>query len=521
MHVLVNGSWQSGFLDQMPTEGESLVTVHRQVALVPVHGQFFVRERNSAMLMSYVASLGPRRVLRKVMSRRREAVRNYAWLSVGLGSVVGDPSSRVVVFVAPTAPPASERIVVDDDMLYRLQHHHLADYQPAHFVNSDPSAGVTQFSGPVRDEILPWAGWRREQGVTPVWGGLYWDEVVRVIEDPPTSVARTPARPPASAVSHRHEPSEDHLPPIERPRLHVFGYGQYAKTQIIPNLRQDLSLDCVHEIDSLQIGPMAPKSSHSWDTRGHPVEGELIQNAVIAGYHHTHSPLAAALLERGTRHVIIEKPVSTTDEQLDRLLAALDRRPEARVHVGFQRRYSPFNDHLNEDLGGPPISMSATIYEVPLPARHWYRWPVVGNSVVSNGCHWVDHFLYLNQFADVSHAGVQRLLTQTVLTLELANGASAVLSLRHLGAPRRGVRDLCVFWNGESSAVIEDGRRYTSERGYRRIRRVKAHPYSAIEAMYREFGRRIVGDEPGDTRQAIEVPTRAILNLARQLDGLT
>ena len=147
---------------------------------------------------------------------------------------------------------------------------------------------------------------------------------------------------------------------------------------------------------------------------------------------------AVELLDRGARHVIIEKPIATSTDQLDALLAAMDRHPQARVHVAFQRRYSPFNAPLLADLGGAPVSMAATVYEVPLPARHWYRWPVVGGPVVSNGCHWIDHFLFLNGYAEVVRLQADRLASQIVLGIDLQNGASCSISLRHEGAPVRG-----------------------------------------------------------------------------------
>ncbi len=257
----------------------------------------------------------------------------------------------------------------------------------------------------------------------------------------------------------------------------------------------------------------------AWDTSGRPREGEAIRNAAVAGYHHTHAPLVVELLDRGARHVVVEKPIATTTAQLDLLLDAMARHPDARVHVAFQRRYLSFNPYLLADLGGAPISMSATVFEVPLPARHWYRWPVVGNAVVSNGCHWIDHFLHLNEMAQVTHLHAQRLGSQLVLAIELDNGASASISLRHEGSPRRGVRDRCTYWHGDATATIDDLREYTAERGYRKLRSRSAHPYRSLEDMYAEFARRIALDLPGDPVEVTRRSAATTLELARLLDG--
>jgi predicted dehydrogenase len=244
----------------------------------------------------------------------------------------------------------------------------------------------------------------------------------------------------------------------------------------------------------------------------------VIRNAAVAGYHHTHAPLVVELLDRGVRHVVVEKPIATTTGQLQDLLDAMDRHPDARVHVAYQRRYLSFNPHLLRDLGGAPISMSATVFEVPLPARHWYRWPVVGNAVVSNGCHWIDHFLHLNAGSEVAHLHAQRLASQVVLTIELDNGASASISLRHEGSPRRGVRDRCTYWRGDATATIDDLRDYQAERGYRKLRARRAHPYRSLEDMYAEFARRIALDLPGDPVDVMRRSAATTLELARLVD---
>jgi hypothetical protein len=162
--------------------------------------------------------------------------------------------------------------------------------------------------------------------------------------------------------------------------------------------------------------------------------------------------------------------------------------------------------------------MSAAVYEVPLPARHWYRWPIVGNAVISNGCHWIDHFLFINDYAPVTHLCAERLSTQLLLAIELANGASGTISLRHEGSPRRGVRDLCQFWHDDNTVTIEDLRRYRAERGFGRAIHRTTHPYRALEEMYQEFGRRIANDLPGDPPERIEASATTTIELARLLD---
>jgi predicted dehydrogenase len=225
-----------------------------------------------------------------------------------------------------------------------------------------------------------------------------------------------------------------------------------------------------------------------------------------------------ALLDAGARHVIIEKPIASSADQVDELMAAMGRHPDARVHCAFQRSYSPFNTLLRRDLGDAPTSMAAVVYEVPLPPRHWYRWPVVGNAVVSNGCHWIDYFLHVNGRPEVVELGAVALPDQTVLNIELVTGASASISLRHRGSPRLGVRDTIQFWTEEATATIEDNAWYRSESGYGRRRSSKVHRSRATEEMYKEFGRLIADDLPGDDPAAIGRSARTVVELAALVD---
>jgi predicted dehydrogenase len=518
MHIYFRGLWRKGYLDQTPDSEYSLVEIRRQVALAPATQQFYIRGADPAMLMSYIRMLGVRRVLRKVRSRHSESARNDAWLSVGIGSVVDSCPIRRVAFVLTTGPAAAERAVVHRSLLYELPDGVLADQPIDHFVLPARTNSLPAFIRATMSDVLCLAAWHPEEGTLPNVSEATWRTIVDLVKLPPEDFTPAPSRPPPSGVRYRFDrPKTVESAGTHRP-YHCFGYGQYAKTQVIPNLKERLALSCVYETNSLQIGPVTTISSHSWDTSSYPRQDDVIENAVVATYHHTHTPIAIDLIRRGVRHVIIEKPIATSTPQLVELLETLQRHPEARVHAAFQRRYSPFNEYLVQDLDGPPISMVAGVYEVPLPDRHWYRWPVVGNSIVSNGCHWIDHFLFLNGFSPVTLAKVEGLSDQLAITIELENSASSIISLRHMGSPRHGVRDFCEFWKGDASVVIEDFSRYRSERGYHRLRRATAHRYHAHEAMYREFARRVALDAPGDDIDTIDLSTRTILRLAQCLD---
>lgn len=514
------GHWRGGYLDQALVPGAVRVRVHVQVPVRPAAEQFFVRPRDLRMVAAYLRAFGPTRVLRKIRSRQSESTRNDAWLSIGAGRAEVDGDEVPVLFVATSAPRGVERLVLPRELVRPWVPEAAADLAaldgpPRHYVGGVDAA--RDLGSDVGARLGELAGWQPEEGTGAELDDVVWERIGQVVARPPVGWTAAAPRPAESAVCERVAGA---AAPADRPSYHVFGFGQYAKVNAIANLDKRLHLAGIHEINPAQLGPVPVEPGPALDTSPRPRPDEDIRNAVLAGYHHTHGPLAVELLDRGARHVVIEKPLTTTSDQLDDLLGAMDRNPDARVHAAFQRRHSPFNRLVARDLGRGPISMSATVYEVPLPARHWYRWPVVGNSVVSNGCHWIDYFLHLNDYADVVDHRAVVLPSQVVLVLELATGASCAISLRHEGSPRLGVRDLITLWRGDATVTIEDNCRYRSEQGFGRSRTASCPRLQSHEDMYVEFARRIHQDDRGDSRRSIEVSTRAMVHLAEDVDAL-
>jgi predicted dehydrogenase len=304
-----------------------------------------------------------------------------------------------------------------------------------------------------------------------------------------------------------------------KPRGVVFGCGHYVKTAVLPNLRPFLEIDEIHEIDPVQIGPVN-SGSVIFDTSPELSETDDHDVVVAAGYHHTHMPLALAALERG-KYAVVEKSLVVDDSQLEALEQAL-RRSGRKLFAGFQRRYTPLNDWARADLcvtKGDPLSYHALVYHVPLPSRHWYRWPIAKSRLVSNGRHWVDHFLYLNGYAqpydwDVT-VGVDG---QINCSVSLENGAFFTLVMPNQGSPRLGVRELVELRTADGMARIYDGPRYVAEMGDRvRHRRIcKLGPY---KTMYGEFGRRITEGRPADSIESVTVSARLMLNLGARLSA--
>jgi predicted dehydrogenase len=521
--IAFNGEWsyvkvlrsteEDGYLDQAIIDGWVRIQAVEVTQYPLLDGQFFRRPLNIRFVLAYIRDIGLRDVARKICSRLAERVRNERCIVVGLGRVLEsrEPSitfGSLVPFIVPDSGPPSEHYVVRGDLV------------------GDPWRG-----GPADDLAEAWrvvrpdtcgddpdvariAGWN-------AYSGSPWPLSRREIA---TVVGR------ALKVSGKSRSCSYGLTPVtereEEPQeygITIFGYGNYVKTMVIPQLGSKIPVRCVHEIDPWQIGRR--RNEHwSWDTSPYLRSNEDPDVVVVASFHHTHAGIAVAAMKRGARAVIIEKPVVTTSTDLEILFETIAEY-KTPVFAAFQRRYSPFNDCLVADLGvrpGDPVSSFTIAYEVPLPPQHWYRWPNSGSRIISNGCHWIDHFLYLNSFSPVRQLEADHLGDSSiVIRMSLENGATLLLSLTHAGSPRLGVREHCEFRANGVTVTVTDSKHYISESACGVIRRMRTHRFSAHQRMYRSISDAIVAGGGGDSLQSLWQSSHTVLAAEAALLGAT
>ena len=302
----------------------------------------------------------------------------------------------------------------------------------------------------------------------------------------------------------------------------LFGYGNYAKTLVVPNVRPWLEIERIHELDPTQIPRGADDTA--WDTSPHWPEGpagEGFRAAFLAGYHHTHAPLAAEAMDRGAA-AVVEKPIATGACELDDLLRRLE--GGGRLFSCYQKRYHPFNALARRDLGvrtGDPVSYHCMVYEVPLPEQHWYRWPSSRSRLVSNGCHWIDHFLYLNDFAEPGRIDVAEASDGTLnASVELENGAFFTMVLTDLGSARIGVQDYVELRARGTTVRMSNSTRYEAEGPNRILRRERVNKMFAYRRMYADIARRVVEGAAGDTPRSVRVSAGLVLEMERRLRAL-
>lgn len=521
MNVLVRGTWTGEFLDAHLPEDHVRVSVAGYLRLERLRTLYFEAGTDVRRVWNYVREVGVGPVLARVRSRRAERGRNDAYVAVGLGSLVEDGSdaspARPVWFVAPAHPAGAERLVLRTEFV-RVVHDgawgaRALEHQGAPLIFDGESAPTDT----ARFEDGEFAGWSPHSGlpVPEAAAAALLDQVPALLEQHwgrPEGVSGWTG---ASAVQEQRAATGTSTEAAVGTRLPatVFGYGHYAKISILPNLDERIQVQRVHEIDPIQLGP----GPHPYAVDSAPGfrPDDSAKVAFLAGFHHTHAPLATEALSRGA-HAVIEKPLATTHDQLDGLLGAA-RASEATVHVGFHKRHQPFNDWAREDLGADlqePISYYCIAYEVPLPASHWYRWPNSGSRLLSNGCHWVDHFLFLNNFVKVRDLDVAPFASGDVsVRIELENGAGFHMVLTDQGGARIGVQDHIELRAGNRTARIVNASSYRAEDDRRILRKKHENKTLAYGRMYRTISTRIAEGDPGESLTALERSARTVLEL--------
>jgi predicted dehydrogenase len=515
MKVRLCGEWSHLYLLLALGAGEVRVEVRALVNLESLRDVYLVRPRSVRMLWNYVREVGPGAVWRRVRSRMAESGRNEKYVSCGVGRVVEAPAGgpapgSEVVFLAPSHPSCAERLVLPPELVA-------------------PAGGG---EAPVRDGAVlhldasaaPGDGWWRAlRGWNPESGAPLEPGACAALLRRAAQALRGAGWGGAEALPVDAVPGVAERVPAAAPvrdarrTAVLFGYGNYAKVMLLPHVERFLRLGAVHEIDPTQL-PRERRPDVAWDTSGGLRDDERPDAVLIAGYHHTHAPLAVEALRRGA-YAVVEKPLVTTRAQLDALEQAIRAAP--RLFACFQKRYLPFNDLAREDLGvgpGDPVNYHCVVYEIPLPELHWYRWPSSRTRLVSNGCHWIDHFLFLNGFSEPRGwdlaAGPDGTLNVTVV---LENGAFFSMVLTDRGSERIGMQEHVELRAGDRTVRIENGADYFAESTTRVLRRARANRLDAYGIMYRSIARAVAEGRPGDTAESVLVPSRLVLALEERL----
>ncbi len=280
------------------------------------------------------------------------------------------------------------------------------------------------------------------------------------------------------AVTAESEPATRKEQGAQPVSLGVIGAGKFAQTYLLPHFRHGrVRMARVCTATSPSAAHVARKFRFAQATCDaeavlHGTEANCL---LIATRHDLHARFAAAGLRAG-KAVFVEKPLALDQAGLREVLAAA-RETGGRLHVGFNRRFSPLARRVKDFFAHRhgPLVMAYRVNAAPLPPEHWVYDPQEGGGRIrSEMCHFID---LLSFFAGappvrvhaeaVSHPASPARPDENVnVTVQFADGSSGSITFTTIGDPNLARERVEVF--GENAAaVIHNFRTGQFHRGHR------------------------------------------------------
>lgn len=182
----------------------------------------------------------------------------------------------------------------------------------------------------------------------------------------------------------------------------------------------------------------------------------------IASNHATHSDYAIACLDAG-KHVYIEKPHVVSQGQLDDLAAAMNRNPQGKVFLGFNRPKSSLFRELKSFLEKEPgpLMINWFVAGHHIPDGHWYLDEKEGGRVLGNLCHWTDLSLRLVSMekafpCTIISAAPQSAQSDFIVSIIFADRSCASITFSAKGHTFEGVREALNVHRGNVLANLTD-----------------------------------------------------------------
>lgn len=252
----------------------------------------------------------------------------------------------------------------------------------------------------------------------------------------------------------------------------VVGAGGFARSMHLPNL---LSLG-----DRYHLRAVVSRTGHnavgtatqfgaeySATDLQQVLDDDGVHAVLIATRHDLHARMALAALRAG-KHVLLEKPLALTAEELAEIEAFYAAHPQGPVLLtGFNRRFSPYGVRMAELLAGRsnPFVASYRMNAGYLPQDHWVHGPQGGGRNRGEACHIYDLFTALAGSPLVSiDATAIRPATAAyartdnfVATASFQDGSVASLAYTALGAKSYPKERMDLFFDGKT-VVLDDYR---------------------------------------------------------------
>jgi predicted dehydrogenase len=246
-------------------------------------------------------------------------------------------------------------------------------------------------------------------------------------------------------------------------RTAVVGYG-YWGPNLVRNVieRPELEFAGLCELDPARAAAFSAKVPDApvFTDLAQVVSNPEIDAVLVATPPHTHHPIVAQAL-RGGKHVLVEKPLALTAEELLAIehFYGSGRAAPPVLMTGFNRRFAPPVVALLQALEGrsSPMIVNYRMNAGFIPAEHWVHGPEGGGRNIGEACHIYDLFAALTRAAPlgvcalaIEPAGRQWHRNDNfVATIRYSDGSVCTLTYTALGSKQFPKERMDVFCDGK------------------------------------------------------------------------
>ena len=234
------------------------------------------------------------------------------------------------------------------------------------------------------------------------------------------------------------------------------GAGSFARTTLLPLIKKyGFVPQTIANASVVSARATAVKFGFQTVCSGieEAIADERVDAVFIATPHAEHSGQVVQALDAG-KHVFVEKPLAVTRAGLDEVAAAVTK-AQGVLHVGFNRRFSPFATMARQTLAdrSEPLRFHYRVNAGPLPETHWLHDPRHGGRIIGEACHFVDlaSFLAGSTLVSMNASGS----TDIQLQLEFEDGSGGTIS--YITSNRAPLaKERLELWCGDQVIEMED-----------------------------------------------------------------
>ena len=255
-------------------------------------------------------------------------------------------------------------------------------------------------------------------------------------------------------------------------RIAVIGASSFAKGVHLPNIQALSQLYYLRAVVS-RTGHNAQATAKQFCAEyastdfQEVLHDEEIDAVLITTRHHLHASMALEALRSG-KHVLLEKPLALTREELEQITNFYEKTPSEDAPIlltGFNRRFSKFIQpiHAAVQKRTSPLILNYRMNAGYIPMTDWVHGPEGGGRNIGEACHIYDLFTFLTG-SEMDRISVNAIQASSgyysskdnfVTTISFKDGSIATLIYTALGSKDFPKEYLEVYCDG-SVLVMDD-----------------------------------------------------------------